>query len=363
MEGLVLKINDRLKIRTIKFFNNFELELKYDSIASVFKFDFYFDPENHDMEELACVTHYHEAIIEYNGQKFLHGYIVSQGFKDAPEKQYAQFGGYTLTGVLADCNIPKEAYPLQNNGLSLKQIANKMISPFGLKMVIDSSVENLMNQAYGETTAEPTDTIANYLVSLANQKNIIVTHNEQGNLVFTRISPNKTPVLNVEEGLVGTEMTMTFDGQGMHSEITVVRQADSDGGNAGQYTIMNPFVPIVKRTKTLIQNSGDNNSTEQAAKNALATELRGIVLTIRIDRWMIDGEIIKPNRFISVLNKNLYIYRRTKFFIESVKYKGNSESHTAVLTCVPTFCYDGTTPYNIFVDQHQNSPTGFTQNF
>lgn len=363
MQGLVLKINDRLKIRTIHFFNNFQLELKYDSIASVFKFDVYFDPENHDQEELFCVSHYHEVIIEYNGLQFLHGYIVSQGFRDKSEKSFAQFGGYTLTGVLEDCHISPQSYPLQNNGLSLNQIASKLIKPFGLKMIIDPAVSKAMNQAISETTAEPSETIVEYLTKLANQRNIIISHNEYGNLLFTQIASKSIPVLNVEDGLIGTEMTMTFDGQKIHSDITVLKQADKDGGNAGQYTIQNPFVPIVYRPKTVIQNSGDDTSTKKAAQNALAAELRNIVLTIKIDRWMIDGQIIKPNSIITVLNKNLYIYKRTKFFIESVSYEGNSEAHSAVLRCALPCCYDGSTPYNIFVDPHKNSATGFTQNF
>jgi prophage tail gpP-like protein len=363
MQGLVLKINDRLKIRTIQFFNNVSLELRYDSIASVFKFDCYFDPENHDQEELFCVTHFHEALIEYNGIQFLHGYIISQGFRDSSVKEFAQFGGYTLTGVLEDCSISPDSYPLQYNGLSLLQIATKLISPFKLGIVVDPAVKDLMDKVYSETTAEPTDSVASFLTRLANQRNIIISHDEFGRLLFTRIASGSLPVLNVEEGLVGTEMTMTFSGQQMHSHITVLRQADKNGGNSGQYTIENPFVPIVYRPKTITQNSGDNNSTKQAAQNALAAELKNVVLTIKIDRWVIDGKIIKPNSVISVLNKKLYIYKRTKFFIESVSYEGNSESHTAILTCVPMSCYDGSEPKNIFVDAHQNSPTGFTQNF
>ena len=263
MQGLVLKIDDRLKIRTIQFFNNVSLELRYDSIASVFKFDCYFDPENHDQEELFCVTHFHEAIIEYNGIQFLRGFIVSQGFRDSSVKQFAQFGGYTLTGVLEDCNISPDSYPLQYNGLSLSQIAKKLLTPFKLDIVIDPAVQSLMDNSYSETTAEPTDTIADYLTKLANQRNIIISHDEYGRLLFTRIASQSLPVLNVEEGLVGTEMTMTFSGQPMHSHITVLRQADKDGGNAGQYTIRNPFVPVAHtyRPKTITQNSGDNNST------------------------------------------------------------------------------------------------------
>jgi prophage tail gpP-like protein len=359
-----LKINDRIKIRAIKFFNSFKMHLKYDSIASVFSFDFYFDPENKDHEELCCVSHYHEAILEHNGQKLLHGYIIQQDFKDSEVKEMASFSGYSLPGFLGDCNIPPESYPLQYDGLTLKQIASKLIKPFKLNMVIDPEVEERMNIVYNKTAAEPTQSVADYITDLAAQRNIIVSHDTQGRLLFTQLGTKGIPVLSVTEGLIGTNMTMSFKGQDIHSHITVMKQADSEGGNAGQYTVRNPFVPVARtyRPKTIIQNSGDNTSTKLAAQNALAAELRNVILTISIDRWELNGQLIKPNSLISVTNKNLYLYDKTNFFVESVSYEGNSEALTATLTCVLPCCYDGSVPFNVFVDPHENSASGFTSN-
>lgn len=358
-----LKIYDGIKVRDIKFFNAFKMDLKYDSFASPFSFDFYFDPENHDHEELACVSHYHEAILQHNGQSLLHGYILQQDFKDSPVKEMASFSGYSLPGFLLDCNIPPSLYPLQYDGLSLNQIATKLIKPFKLKMFIDPLVKDRMNQAYDKTSAEPTQSIADYLIELASQRNIIISHNADGNLVFTQLKTKNIPTLTFQEGLIGTEMTMSFKGQQLHSHITVIKQADSDGGNAGQYTIVNPFVPVARtyRPKTLIQNSGDNISTKLAAQNALAAELRNVVLTINIDRWDLQNQLIVPNSTIYVLNKNLYLYKKVKWFVESVSYEGDAEALTATLTCVLPTCYDGSIPYNIFVDAHQNSATGLTK--
>lgn len=358
---MILRINDRLKIRKIEHFNNFQMEWKYDSFASGFSFDFYFDPENHDHEELVCVSHYHEAIIEHEGQQLLNGYIIQQDFKDSPVKEMASFSGYSLPGFLMDCNIPP-SLPLQYDGLSLQQIVTKLIQPFNLKMVVDPLVQDRMNIKYDKTSAEPSQKIADYLIDLASQRNIIISHDTSGRILFTQLNTKSLPILSVSDGLIGTEMVMSFKGQNIHSHITVVKQADSDGGNAGQYTIRNPFVPVARtyRPKTIIQNSGDNTSTKMAAQNALAAELRDIVLTINIDRWELNGQLIKPNSIIKVKNKNLYLYDSTNFFVESVSYKGNSEAQTAILTCVLPCCYDGSVPYNVFVDPHENSASGFT---
>jgi|SRR6478609_37788 len=359
---MILKINDRLKIRTIEYFNSFKMNLKYDSIASSFSFDFYFDPENHDQEELACVSHYHEAIIEHEGVKIMHGYILSPKFKDSAQKAMATFSGYSLTGPLLDCNIPLDTFPLQYDGLSLNQISDKLLKPFGINKKVDASVAQEMNRAYETTTAKPEQTVADYLTELANQRNIIITHTNEGDLLFTRLNTKQTPVLFVHDGLIGVEMEMDFGGQNLHSHITVMKQADD--GDSSQYTIQNPFVPVKKiyRPKNIIQTSGDNISVKKAAQNALAAELRNITVTIKVDRWMIGDQFIRPNTIISILNKNLYIYKKTNFFVESVSYEGDSEALTAIITCVLPCCYDGSVPYNIFVDPHKNSATGYTSN-
>jgi prophage tail gpP-like protein len=352
-----LRINDRIKIRTIDFFNNFSLNLKYDSVASMFSFSFYFDPLNHDQEELACVSHFHEAEVEHNGELLVTGYILSEAFNSNSKREMVQFAGYSLPGVLEDCEIPPSLYPLQSDGLSLKQIAQKLIAPFKLKMVIDPEVVDKMNMVYEKTTANESQTIKSYLTELATQRDIVVSHNEKGNLLFTKAKTNQAPIFHVEKGVIATSMNLSFSGQGLHSEITVMKQASAKGGNASEYTIQNPYVPILYRPKVLVQNSGDDNSTQDAAKNALAAELKNIVLTVTIDRWVIDGKIIKPNNLISVVAPELYIYKKTNFFIESVNYTGDATKETAVLTCVLPEVYNGKTPKNIFVDVHKNSAT------
>jgi len=350
-----LKINDRIHVRDIKFFNNFSFELKFDSVASMFSFAFYFDENNPEQKELACVSHFHEAIVEHNGKKLLTGYILSEGFSRTSVKNLVQFAGYSKPGVLEDCEIPPSLYPLQSDNLCLREIAQKLLAPFKLQMVIDPSVSSKMEIKYATTTAKESQSIKSYLTELATQRDIVISHDESGRLLFTKAKANVKPIAHFESGLMGDKMSLSFGGQGLHSEITVIKQADSDGGNAGQYTVRNPYVPIVYRPKVIVQSSGDDNSTQEVAKNALAAELKNIVLKITTFKWEIEGEIIKPNNIISVLAPELYIYKKTNFFIESVSYSGDSEKMVAELTCVLPQVYNGETPKNIFVDVHKNS--------
>src|SRR5258706_1986619 len=346
------------------------MNLKYDSMASVFNFDFYFDPNNKKHAELACVSHYHEAIVEHNGEKIITGYILAQDFTDEPKDTLVQIAGYSKPGVFEDCEIPTSLYPLQSDGLSLREIAKKIIDPFKIKLVVDDvakkdasisiefsqKVKEKLDKKIDTSTAKESQNIKSYLTELAMQRNVDFSHNEEGDLLITEARTNATPIFEASEGMIGVKMKLKYNGQPIHSQITVIKQADTEGGNAGEFTIKNPYCPIVFRPKVIVQSSGDDNTIEETAKNALAAELKNINLVITIDRWDVNGKIIRPNNMVAVKNRKLFLYNRTLWFIESIQYTGNSKQTTAELTCVLPEVYNGKTPKNIFVDPHQNLP-------
>lgn len=345
---MILKINDRIRNTSVDFFNNVELHLTYDGIASSFQFSFYFDPEDQNLIDLACVGHYHLCTIEDKGELILQGYILSESFKSSSKRELASFSGYSLSGVLQDCTIPTSLYPLQNDGLTLAEITRKLIQPFGLQFEVDSSVASLVDSVYDTTTANESQTIASYLSELASQKNVILTHTPSGNLLYTRVKTNLKPILELDNTGSDIGMSLTFNGQAMHSEITVIKQAAADGGNAGQATVSNPFVPYVYRPLVKVQNSGDDNDTELAAKNLLAAELKNLKLVITMNTWYSNGKLLRSNNLVSVRNPEIYIFKKTNFFIESVKLSGTVSSQTSTLTCYLPSVYDGSTPKYIF---------------
>jgi len=351
-----LKLNHRLGVTDIKYFNAFTLDLKFDSVASTFGFKCYLDPYNREHAESACVSHFHEAIVEHNGKTLVTGYILSNNFVRQSKKQLVQFGGYSKPGVFEDCHIPTDLYPLETSGLSLAQIAKKLAAPFKIKVVVDPDVSSIVNKVIQKTTPKETQTIKDYLTELATQKDIIITHNEKGDLLFTKAKTNLSPLFEVSDGIIGTDIELSFDGQAMHSHITVVKQADSGGGNSGEYTIENPYCPIVYRPKTVTQTSGDDISVKETAKNELIAELKNIRLTITTDRWEVNGAIILPNNLVTVYSPENFIYKKTDWFIESIKYEGDEKQTIATLNCVLPEVYNGKEIKNIFVNPHENFP-------
>lgn len=352
--GLVLKINDRFLNRQVEFFNQFELNLVHDAVGSEFSFNFWFDPENTEHKELTTPLHYHEATVFFNDILILTGFITNNSFRQSAVPTLTSFGGYSLPGVLADCEIPTSSYPLQSNGLSLEQIANKLTSAFRIKMAIDPAVLSKMQKSFDTSSASEDSSVADYLAELASQKDIIISHNAKGELLFTEAKLKQDPILTFDltDGApVGTDFNFNVNGQGMHKFITVQKQASTEGGNAGQQRIRNPLVAgNVIREKVKSQSSGDDNDTISAVRRALGNEIRAVALSITTDRWIIDGEMITPNNTIEITAPKLFLYNKTTFFIESVKLSGDESKTVAILNCVLPEVYNGETPVNPFRD-------------
>lgn len=354
---MILKIFDRFKVRKVEYFSEFYLSLSYDSFGSTFSFSFYFDPNNPEHKELACVTHFHDCVIEHNGEILVSGFALSQGFTYNPEKKLATISGYAKPGIFEDCNIPPDIYPLQSDGLNLKQIAEKLTAPWNLStkykigVIVDDSVSDLVNKALKSTTASETDTIAGYLTTLAQQKKVIISHDEKGNVLLTQAKTDGKPILEFDftKGMIpGTNFEMNFNGQGVHSHITIMKQASSDGGNAGQVTVENPYCPVFYRPKTVTQSSGDDVDTNEVALRELSAEWENLQLTIETDRWEIDGKIIKPNNMISIIAPELYLYTKSNWFIRSIDFKGDEKETTATLNCVIPEVVNGKMARSIF---------------
>jgi prophage tail gpP-like protein len=275
---------------------------------------------------------------------------MNQKFTDAASKSLVSFSGYSLPGFLEDCQIDPTSYPLQNDGLTLREISERMLKPFGLRMAVHSQVASAMDEAFAETTAEATETVKDYLTKLAAQKGVIITHDSAGTVIFTRADTSRQPIIHYQKdgGTPFTSMELDFNGQGMHSDITVVQQADDEGDNAGESSISNPYVPFVHRPRVVTQTSGTDVDTDKAARMALSNELKNLKLTITTDRWEIDGKVIKPNNMITVVNPRVYLYKKTRWFIEQVDLKGDQNGTTATLTCALPEVYNDQVPQYLF---------------
>lgn len=362
------------------FFNDFSYSQNLDSVASSFAFNAKYDKENSLQRKFFRPLSYSKVeFFDDNGKLFFTGNILNHTFPSSAISELVTISGYSTPGILEDCTIPYSSYPLESNKRSLKEIVERFVKPFGINVIIDESAKNDANLVYETTAAQPKDKIKEYLSKLAAQRNIILTHNEKGELVLFK--PNfkgKPKKLYTKENCLS--MSLEVSGQEMHSELTILRQPEkhktekkkkkeeeNKGVDSNGYpiedttpsptpkpkekqkpiyydTLKNPLVlkyrPIVD-----VLSQGDSGATKNASKNFLADELKNIKFGIELDRW----DDIKAGDIVEVENDELFIKGKVKLVIETFTKNANPSSKKMSLNLVLPECYSGETPKNIFV--------------
>jgi len=324
--------------KNYNFFSDYRIILKYNSIADAFSFSAKRDVLEYFLKYPEC------KIFDDNNNLLITGTILAPKLRSTSKPELIRINGYGLPGILEDCNIPVSLYPLQFDNLSLIQISERILEAFGLKYVFTSNVIDDLEKKYAKVSTEPGITIKQFLNNLASQRNIFLTRNNFGELVFSRYDQSKfRPVVYFEEGNPGIEnIQLYINSQLLHSEITILKEASKDNPDATEHTIQNPYVdkfrPSVKK-----MNSGDVFDVKKAARNALSSELSSIKINFKTTKFVNVGNTI------SLVAPSIKINKPTELFVEQVQISGSSKTiDKYVVTCVLPEIYSNTDFKNIF---------------
>lgn len=321
-------------------FSSYELNLKFDAIASGFSLD-------GESELIDEVLQYNDIqIYDDDNKLLLTGTVLAPNLTNTAAPSLRSVNGYSKPGVLQDVSIAPDLYPLQFDGMSLREIVNKVFGFYDIDFVIDKAVMTDAGKTFEKVNDNPGGSPKQLVNKLASQRNILMTHDNRGRVVFTRLSANTLiPVISVNDKSIGVKkMGLEIDAKTMHSDVTVMREASKDNPDAGQATINNPYVSGNKRPLVKVQRSGDIFDSDTAARNELSKELAKIRLTIETTQF------VKPGNLIEVQSDRLKIKRVRSFFVREVGIKGaanRDERYT--LTCVPKDVYTSDVPENIFL--------------
>lgn len=349
--------------KSIAYFNSGTINLKLDSIASTFEFAAYFKPQEIDFQEIFKPLQYLPVEI-YNSKKNLifTGTILNHRFTSNSGRELVIISGYSKCGILEDvCIPPSENYSLESNNKSLKDIATQLCRLFGINVVVSdqaksisetnikttakttkeksdyASIKAKANSVFGRTSASPSESIRDYLAKLASQKNIILSHNEKGEVLLFQPNYNQLPRYFFTKGNT-ISMSADYNGQALHSDIFIVRQPSDENQGVSTFDRAKNTLVAKYRPTTKIMSSGEDAQTKDAAKNELASELKAIQLTLEL-QGLFDE--IYPGEIVNVHNHHIYCYAYNRFMVDSITLKFDSKSDTTTLNLVVPETFTG----------------------
>ncbi len=331
--------------RFFDFFSNISVNYSLDSVASTFSLSAQFDPQNEEHKKIFLPLAYKNfQLFTDEDELLLTGYLVSSQMGSSNANELQNLSGYSRPGFLEDCTIPYSLYPLERLNVSLDDLAKIILSPFEFGYVADASVRNDMQLEYAKTVAGPSETIKNFLAKLASQRNIVLGHTVEGDLLFFRPDPKAKPkeTFNASNTL---RMSLNVNGQKVFSDITVIRQPSKNNPSLTPVDTAKNALTLKNRSIVKVLTSGTETATKKAADNARSEQLKNIKLTVEVPRIITN---IKCGDIVEVQNERVYLFNKAKFMVSNMTVNEDNQSQKTTLRLVLPETFTGESPVNIF---------------
>lgn len=328
--------------KRFRFWDSLKITSAIDSF-SVVEFGAPFDFNIPGFKEVFKPFSYKSVIVTIGGDPVFTGVMVAVNPVIETEQKTITVSCYSLPGVLNDCNPPaSSAESLEFNNLKLTDIARALCEPFGInaKFIDDSGA------TFELVACEADKTIFSFLSDLAKQRNLIITDDERGNLVFHKSIARGNPVARFTSGDNGPLMiTPAFNPQEYYSHVTGMQDV-SIGDSGSQYTVKNTKLNGIIRPLTFTipdTATADIKTTVNAKIGRMFGNM--VSYSVRIPSWRDPGGgLWKPNTSITLFAPDAMIYRDYDFIIRSIVFERDTSTKTATLNLVMPGSFSGEIP-------------------
>lgn len=325
---VVVAVNNR----RFRFWESVQIVRSIDSIDT-FQVSAPFEPDRQEFRESFRPFSFAPVTISIGGDPLFTGTMVNVDPVSEPQRRYINANGYALPGVLSDCTAPASAHPIEfNTPTGLRDIAEKMVAPFGLQVEFTAD-EGATFEQVGATSAEE---LLPFLADLARQRGLLISNTPEGALLFQQEATGGQPVavLNENSSPV-TGVTPVFDPQSYYSEITGL-ELYVIGTQGGSYTVKNPVTDGVIRPLVFVPQDTQATGIERAVRAKAGRMFANMVAyTLTLNTWYDPaGNLWAPNTTIRLTAPGAMIYNEYEFLIRTVELNRVRDSETATLTLV-----------------------------
>ena len=249
--------------------------------------------------------------------------------------------GYSATINIVDSNLKPDDY--EDNNVTLRERAEKLLKPYGLRVVVDASVGSSADEKFDRISATESDTIFSHLAPLAAQKKMLISSTAKGNLLFVNANINSEPVGTIEEDAATSTLAYTakFDGRKRFSiwrvDCQTPLKTDKKNGISKDVN-----VPITRFKNVRVENDTEGAIQETAAWIRSKEYIKAFTLPFPFPSFYApNGEIWKENTIVIVKSATLGVPEGFKFLIRQVEYKRSNEGDGVILSLVPPQVYTG----------------------
>ena len=323
-----------------RFWGSVRITRSIDAIDAI-EFSAPFDSSAPGFKETFRPFSYKRAVVYLGGSPLFTGVMFVTPLIEQTQKTIS-LSCYSKPGVMGDCTAPSSAFPLEFNNLTLPDIAENISGLFGISVDFRADA----GAPFERVALNPGQKVLSFLIGLANQRNMVVSSNEKGGILFWQSAQTGKPVAILRKGESPLlSVTPVFKGQDYYSSITGMEPVLM-GLKGAQYTVKNDRLEGIVRPYTFVA-----PDTEDADLNAAVDAKVGrmfansVTYEINVATWRDpSGNVWEPNTTLKLIYDDAMIYTEYEFLIKSVDFIKTAKSETATLNLVLPGAFSGQIP-------------------
>ena len=247
-------------------------------------------------------------------------------------------GGRAKTADLVDCSSTHE--PGEWHNRTLEQIAADLVAPFGITVRAEVST----GVAFPTFKREPSETVHGAIVRAAAQRAVLVTNNGDGDLVLTRVGPDRAgAALRKGERIKSARGSFSDRDRFSHYTVTGQRRSSDSDDDEPQVQVTGQArdlgVTRYRPLEILAEEPGSAGDCKARAKWEATTRLgKAIRATLTVQDWAHPGGLWLPNQRVNVVDAWLGI--RREMLIAGVTWMLDRNGRRSELSIAPPEAFD-----------------------
>lgn len=316
--------------KRFRYFTSLSVSRRVDGFSTV-SVGAPYNASDADFREAMRQFQFKSVEVFIGGSPVFSGVLVAVTPSLGSKEKKVQASGYTRAGVLADCNAPMSAYPLEFFDDDMKTVTEKLIGPFSLKATFLKEAGAKFDQGLN---LSPQKKIWPFLVRLAKQRNLLIRDDDKGDLVFW--VPNATPAVPdavLDQGASPLiRVTPDLDPQQYFSHVTG-REPMFLNLDGASYTVINALLKGVLRPFTFEIDDTSGATLKEATEAATGRMFASAVkYEAEVATWRKpNGKIWQPGDFVQLTAPDAMIFKPYTFVVRGVTLSREEKSSVASL--------------------------------
>lgn len=306
-----------------------------DTAADAWAANIVYNTENEKLYELLRPYRYNEAKVYVGGRLMITGWLFDVGISVGIDNIGKTLEGFTYTKNIVDSNQPNPPYEFRN--VTLDQIAKSLVEPFQISTIFEGNPGG----QFKRVTIDKTEKIFDFLAKLAQQRSLLVTSTNKGELLFTQANTGARPIGSISEGLPPFQTAgVKFSGQ---NRFRGYKATSKRRGQRTKTAVSKDTVVPISRFRTFSADDTTSGDIQKAADWERSKQIaKSFEFKLPVTSWYgPDGNLWTENTIVTVKSKALYVPDGFDFLIRAVDFVFDSDGRTAELSLVPPQVYTG----------------------